>query len=164
MFLDAELLDAKAPFLGSKQMHHDLDSAGALTQLHAVVYVHQVADRELEIRRDRNSNRVLRDAFFDVARRDGVGTAFPRTAPFDDVKLGHRAFVAHRFPQVVALADLRYGGPDVPGSLWRTPRRPGCLLAPASTPGAGRWRVACSRLAARVIAPRGRRFRTKGSS
>jgi hypothetical protein len=120
LFLDAELLDGKAPFLGSEQAHRDLASAGALAQLHALVYVHQVADSELEIRRDRGSDRALRDTFFEVARREGLGAAFPRLAPFDDVKLGQRVFVARRFPRVIALADLRYGGPDVPGSLWRT--------------------------------------------
>jgi hypothetical protein len=138
MFLDAELLDAKTPFLGSEQMHHDLDSAGALAQLHALVYVHQVADRELEIRRDRNSDRSLRDPFFDVARREGLSAAFPRTAPFDDAKLGHGVFVGHRFPRVIVLADLRYGGPDVPGSLWRTPSDDLSACSATSLDAAGR--------------------------
>jgi hypothetical protein len=138
MFLDAELLDAETPFLGSEQAHHDLDAAGAVAQLHALVYVHQVGDRELEIRRDRNSDRALRDAFFDVARREGVGAAFPRTAPFDDVKVGHAVFVAKRFPKVIALADLRYGGPDVPGSLWRTPSDDLAGCSPTSLDAAGR--------------------------
>ena len=138
MFLDAELLDAKTPFLGSEQAHHDLTAAGAVAQLHALVYVHQIADRELEIRRDRNSDRALRDVFFDVARREGVSAAFPRTAPFDDAKLGHAVFVKNRFRQVIALADLRYGGPDVPGSLWRTSSDDLAACSPASLDAAGR--------------------------
>ena len=121
LFLDGELLDAKARFLGSEQAQRDLAASGALDQLHALVYVHQVADRDLEIRRDRNSERVLRDVFFDAARKEGLAAAFPRTAPFDDVELGHLVFLKHRFPRVIAFADLRYGGADVPGALWRTP-------------------------------------------
>ena len=153
LFLDAELLDAKTPFLGSEQAHHDLVEAKALSQLHALVYVHQVADRELEIRRDRNSDRALRDVFFDVARREGLGAAFPLTAPFDDVKLGHRAFVAHRFPKVIVLTDLRYGGSDVPGSLWRTASDDLAACSATSLDAAGRVVLGGLRaLAARQLA------------
>ena len=137
IFLDAELLDAKTPFLGSEQAHHDLESAGALAQLHALIYVHQVADRDLEIRRDSNSERTLRDRIFDVASREGLAAAFPRSAPFDDVRLGQRVFLTHRFPRVVVLADLRYGGPDIPGPLWRTTSDDLSACSPTSLEAAG---------------------------
>ena len=37
------------------------------------------------------------------------------------MKLGHVVFAMRRFPRVVALADLRYGGSEIPGAYWRTP-------------------------------------------
>lgn len=120
VFLDAELLDGRSPFLGSEHAHQRLAQSGELASLRLLLYLHQVGDRELEIRRDRGSDRALRELFFAAARRAGLGGAFPSAAPFDDVALGHRVFAGHRFRRVVALADLRYGGPDVPGSHWRT--------------------------------------------
>lgn len=138
IFLDAELLDDETPFLGSEQARLDLDEGGALTQLHALVYIHQVGDRELEIRRDSNSERVLRDRIFDVARREGLAGVFPRSGPFDTARLGHTVFLSHRFVRVVALADLRYGGSDIPGTLWRTPGDDLEACSPASLEATGR--------------------------
>lgn len=138
LFLDGELLDDDSPFLGSEQARLDLAEAGALAQLHALIYVHQVGDRDLEIRRDSNSDRVIRDRIFDVALREGFAKSFPRSGPYDRVQLGQTVFTASRFPRVVALADLRYGGPDVPGSLWRTPGDDLDACAPESLEAAGR--------------------------
>jgi len=138
LFLDAELLDAETPFLGSEHAFLGFESARELDQLHAFVYVHQVGDRDLEVRRDRSSDRTLRDLFFDVARREGLAAAFPRNAPFEAAKLGQDVFVAHRFPRVVALADMRYGGPDAPGPLWRTQGDDLTACAPSSLEAAGR--------------------------
>jgi hypothetical protein len=138
LFLDGELLDVETPFLGSEHAFLTLEEAAVLDDLYALVYVHQVGDRDLEIRRDRSSDRVLRDPFFAAARRAGVAAAFPSDAPFDDVQLGHDVFVAHRFPRVVALADLRYGGPDLPGPLWRTPEDDLSACAPESFEAVGR--------------------------
>jgi hypothetical protein len=120
LFLDAELLDPKAPFLGSQHAHRALRESGALERLRLLLYLHQVADGELEIRRDRLSDRQLRDLFFAVAQKRGLAGAFPSAAPFDEVRLGHVVFARQRFPGVVALADLRYGGSEIPGTHWRT--------------------------------------------
>ena len=120
LFLDAELLDEEAAFLGSEHAHLGLRESGALERLRLVLYLHQVGDRELEIRRDRLSDRKLRDGFFAAARRTGLSGAFPFQAPFDEMRLGHVVFTAHRFHNVVALADLRYGGSEIPGAHWRT--------------------------------------------
>lgn len=120
LFLDAELLDPEAAFLGSEHAHLVLRESGELAQLRLLLYLHQVGDAELEIRRDRLSDRKLRDRFFAAARSAGLSKAFPSEAPFDEVRLGHGVFTAHRFPHVVALADLRYGGSEVPGAHWRT--------------------------------------------
>jgi hypothetical protein len=120
LFLDAELLDAEAAFLGSEHAHLVLRESGELEQLRLLLYLHQVGDQELEIRRDRLSDRKLRDAFFAAARRRGLAKAFPFEAPFDEARLGHVVFTEHRFHRVVALADLRYGGSEMPGTYWRT--------------------------------------------
>jgi hypothetical protein len=120
LFLDAELLDAEAAFLGSEHAHLVLSESGELGQVRLLLYLHQVADRELEVRRDRLSDRKLRDGFFAAARRRGLAKAFPSEAPYDEVRLGHVVFTEHRFPNVVALADLRYGGSEIPGAHWRT--------------------------------------------
>lgn len=121
LFLDAELLDAKAAFLGSEHAYLVLRESGALEGMRLLLYVHQVADAELEIRRDRLSDRQLREGFFAAAKRRGLGGAFPGEAPFDELRLGHVVFTEHRFLRVVALADLRYGGSEIPGTNWRTP-------------------------------------------
>jgi len=120
LFLDAELRDARRPFLGSQHAHGALRESGALERMRLLLYLHQVGDSELEIRRDRLSDRVLRDLIFAVARRKGLTDAFPSAAPFDEVRLGHVVFALRRFPGVVALADLRYGGDQIPGEHWRT--------------------------------------------
>jgi len=121
LFLDAELLDDETAFLGSEHAHHGLSESGALGTLRLLIYLHQVGDRELEIRRDLHSDRALRNEFFAAARGSGHAATFTIAAPFDDVRLGHRVFADHRFRRVIALADLRYGGSEVPGVHWRTP-------------------------------------------
>ncbi len=152
LFLDAELLDADTAFLGSEHAFLAFESAHELEGLRAWLYVHQVADRDLEIRRDRSSDRALRDLFFEVARREGLSAAFPYSAPFEDMKLGQDVFVAHRFRRVVALADIRYGGPDAPGPLWRTPGDDLTACDPGSLEAAGRVVLAGLRaVAARQI-------------
>jgi len=120
LFLDAELLDEAGAFLGSEQAHHRMSEAGELETLRLLLYVHQVGDRDLEIRRDLHSDRSLRDFFFAAAARTGHSASFSSTAPFDDLRLGHLVFIDHRFPRVVALADVRYGGSEIPGEHWRT--------------------------------------------
>ncbi len=121
LFLDGELRDEKNAFLGSKRAYFQLRDAGAFEQLRLLLYVHQVGDRELEVRLDSLSDRKLRDFFFIAAQRTGHAGAFPANAPYEEIELGHGVFARNRFPHVVALADLRFGGPDVPGSHWRTP-------------------------------------------
>ena len=120
LFLDAELFDDEAPFLGSEHAYHVLSDSGALETVRLLLYLHQVGDSELEIRRDLYSDRPLRDIFFAAARSKGHADSFPSTAPYDEMRLGQWVFVTHRFQRVVALADLRYGGSEVPGAHWRT--------------------------------------------
>ncbi len=136
LFLDGELLTDTA-FLGSADAHRGLAGSGELLTLRLLLYVHQVGDRELEIRRDSSSDRALREFFFSAARGKGLAAAFPSAAPYDDVQLGHRAFVVRRFTRVVALADLRYGGPDVPGEHWRTPQDDLAHCSPESLAAVG---------------------------
>ncbi len=119
-FLDGELLDPDAAFLGSEHAYLGLQEAGALPDLRLFLYLHQVGDADLEIRRDRLSDRRLREVFFDVAARGGFAEEFPSAAPYDAKRLGHGVLVAHDFRRVVALADLRYGGSEIPGEYWRT--------------------------------------------
>jgi hypothetical protein len=137
LFLDGDLLTSETAFLGSAHAHRSLAESGELQTLRLLLYVHQVGDRELEIRRDRSSDRVLREVFFSAARGAGLAAAFPSAAPYDDVRLGHRAFVARRFTRVVALADLRYGGPDIPGEHWRTPQDDLAHCSPESLAAVG---------------------------
>jgi glutaminyl-peptide cyclotransferase len=119
-FLDAELLDPEAAFLGSEHAYLGLEETGVLPDVRLMLYLHQVGDSELEIRRDRLSDRRLRGAFFDVAARGGFGEEFPSAAPYDAKQLGHGVFVSHGFRRVVALSDLRHGGAEIPGEYWRT--------------------------------------------
>jgi hypothetical protein len=120
LFLDGELLDPNAPFLGSEHAHLVLSESGELEQVRLLVYLHQVADRDLEIRRDQLSDRKLRDRFFHAAQKTGHEDVFPFTAPYDELRLGHAVFREKRFPHVVAIADMRYGGTEYPGEHWRT--------------------------------------------
>ena len=55
-----------------------------------------------------------------AAARQGHGAAFPSGAPFDASRLGHGVFVSHGYRRVVALADLRHGGDEIPGTFWRS--------------------------------------------
>jgi hypothetical protein len=119
-FLDGELFDPAALFLGSEHAYLGLDEAGALSELRLFLYLHMVGDAELEVRRDRLSDRRLRDAFYAAAARGGFEEAFPSSGPFDAIRLGNSVFSAHGFSRVVAFADLRYGGDAPPGTYWRT--------------------------------------------
>jgi hypothetical protein len=118
--LDAELLDPEAAFLGSEHAYLRLEETGALPDVRLLLYLHQVGDSELEIRRDRLSDRRLRGAFFDAAAGGGFAEEFPSAAPYDAKHLGHGVFVSHGFRRVVALSDLRHGGAEIPGEYWRT--------------------------------------------
>jgi hypothetical protein len=120
LFLDGELFDPNAPYLGSEHAHLVLSESGELEQVRLLLYLHQVGDRDLEIRRDLLSDRKLRDRFFAAAQKIGHEDVFPSAAPFDELRLGHAVFREHRFNQVVALADMRYGGSEYPGEHWRT--------------------------------------------
>lgn len=119
-FLDAELFDPEAAFLGSEHAYLGLEESGAIGDVRLLLYLHQVGDSDLQIRRDRLSDRRLRKAFFEVAARGGFAEAFPASAPYDAKRLGHSVFVAHGFSRVVALSDLRHGGAEIPGEYWRT--------------------------------------------
>jgi hypothetical protein len=119
-FLDAELFDPEAAFLGSEHAYLGLEESGAIGDVRLLLYLHQVGDSDLQVRRDRLSDRRLRKAFFEVAARGGFAEAFPASAPYDAKRLGHGVFVAHGFSRVVALSDLRHGGKEIPGQYWRT--------------------------------------------
>ena len=113
-FLGAELRDPGHPWAGTRLLEERAASARAF------VYLHQLADRDLDVRRDLVSQRVLRDTFFGAAARLGLGDAFVRDAPFDQVPGGHRWLFDRGIHHVVALSDTRYGGDMAPGSFWRT--------------------------------------------
>lgn len=85
-----------------------------------LVYLHQVGDADLEIRRDLISHRIFRDSFFRTAKRLGHADAFPARAGFDQVPGGHEYVFRRGFRQVVAISDIRYGGTETPGDFWRT--------------------------------------------
>ena len=115
LFLDGEALDAKRS-IGSELALEHLEQP----TVRLLVYLHQVGDADLEIRRDLSSHRVFRDIFFRAALDMGHGDAFPMEVGFDQVPAGHRVFFKRGLRRVVALSDIRYGGPDPPGPLWRT--------------------------------------------
>ena len=115
LFLDGESLDP-ARSIGSELALEHLEVA----PVRLLVYVHQVGDADLEIRRDLSSHRVFRDIFFRAALEMGHADAFPMEAGFDQVPAGHREFFKRGLRRVVALSDIRFGGPDPPGPLWRT--------------------------------------------
>jgi hypothetical protein len=58
--------------------------------------------------------------FFRAADRLGHAKEFDRTAPFDQLDAGHVSFFDLGMRRVVALADVRFGGDEVPGAYWRT--------------------------------------------
>ena len=115
LFLDAEALDPRRS-IGSELALEHL----ATPSVRLLVYLHQVGDADLEIRRDLSSHRVFRDIFFRAALDLGQGAAFPMEAGFDQVPAGHREFFERGLRRVVVLSDIRFGGPDPPGPLWRT--------------------------------------------
>jgi hypothetical protein len=85
-----------------------------------LLYLHQVGDADLEIRRDLVSHRVFRDSFFRTAARLGHGEAFAAQKGFDQIPGGHELLFRNGFRQIVALSDIRYGGSETPGDFWRT--------------------------------------------
>ncbi len=115
IFLDGEVFEA-GQHLGIQLAATDLFEHDA----RLLVYVHQVGDADLEIRRDLVSHRVFRDSFFHTAARLGHSASFPTQAGFDQVPGGHQLLFRHGFRQVVALSDIRYGGSEPPGDFWRT--------------------------------------------
>ena len=115
LFLDGELLDPGRS-IGSELALEHLE----LPSVRLLVYVQQVGDADLEIRRDLSSHRVFRDIFFRAALELGHGDAFPMEGGFDQVPAGHREFFKRGLRRVVVLSDIRFGGPDPPGPLWRT--------------------------------------------
>ena len=137
-FLDGELLRDDMPWLGSRALVRHLAKSGALAQVRVLVYLHQVGDRDLRISRDLRSNRVFREKIFRAAARQGYGNVFDPDQLFDDVPGGQRVFEEAGFRRFVALVDPRYGGPDVPGPLWRTPQDDAAHCAPDSLEAVGR--------------------------
>ena len=82
LFLDGELLTDETAFLGSAHAHRSLAESGELQTLRLLLYVHQVGDRELEIRRDRARTACFASVFFAAARGAGLAAAFPSAAPY----------------------------------------------------------------------------------
>lgn len=115
LFLDGEV------FVEGRTFGAELAARSLLEgDVRLLVYLHQVGDADLEIHRDLLSHRVFRESFFRTAERIGHGASFPSAGAFDQVPGGHRVLFRSGLRQIVALSDIRYGGGEPPGELWRT--------------------------------------------
>ena len=104
----------------SRLLVRELERRGLLSRVRLAVYWNQVCDRDLQVRRDRLSDRRARDTFFREARRLGFGAQFPAAEPFAAVRGGHRAFWDAEMRRVVAIVDDRFGGTEAPGAYWHS--------------------------------------------
>ncbi len=114
VFLDGERIES-GRFIGSELLLTHVTEEPRL-----LVYLDQVADSDLEIHRDLWSYRMFRQSFFRAAERLGHDAAFSSTAGFDQPVAGHRVWFDAGWRRVVALADIRFGGDEPPGTYWRT--------------------------------------------
>jgi hypothetical protein len=120
LFFDGEVFSEGSPRLGSRMVAAEYARLGILDDIRLLVVIDQVADADLGIHRELISHRVYRDFFFRAADRLGYAKEFDRTAPFDQLDAAHVSFFDLGMRRVVALADVRYGGDEVPGAYWRT--------------------------------------------
>ncbi len=104
---------------GSNAWAEWLQGQGLLANSRFALVLDQVSDRDLVFSRDLFSNRQYRETFWNVAHELGYSRAFPPTAKFESIGLGHRILDSMRMRSSVALADTHYGEGDAPGSFWR---------------------------------------------
>jgi hypothetical protein len=124
-FLDGEAAHPEdAPpeerFLGSRALVQEIQQAGALSSTRLVLYLNQVADRDLVIARDLFSERVIRRSFQRAASQLGHEPVFPPDQPFSRPPGGHGQFLSVGFRRVMIVSDDRFGGDEAPGVYWQT--------------------------------------------
>jgi hypothetical protein len=146
VFLDAEepQFDAQNQedaLFGSRVLVDLLAREDHLARVRLAVFFDQVADADLTIARDLNSQSAYRDTFFEAARGLGLEEAFPMDAGFDSLTMGHQVFRAAGVRRVVGIADPRYGGDARPGAYWHTQEDTPAHCAPRSLETVGRVAV-----------------------
>lgn len=97
-----------------------LKDQGLLKSARFALMLDQVGDRDLAFARDLFSNRAHRETFWRTAHELGYQGAFPPTASFESVGMGHRLLDAEGMRASIALADTHYGDGEIPGKFWRT--------------------------------------------
>jgi Zn-dependent M28 family amino/carboxypeptidase len=102
-------------FAGSAAYAAALDASEELDRIRLLVAFNQVCDADLQIARDLQSHRMHREEFFRTARLLGSEAAFPLDLGFESVAASHTAFGKRGVRPVVALADTRFGGTEIPG-------------------------------------------------
>jgi hypothetical protein len=106
---------AEQGFVGSQALVAELHETDALPRVRLVVYFNQVADRDLVIAKDLNSDRVVRQRFEHAAKELGHESVFPQDQPFSRPPGGHLVFLSVGIRRVMAIIDDRFGGDEAPG-------------------------------------------------
>jgi hypothetical protein len=83
--------------------------------VHLVVYLNQVGDRNLQISRNALSHRMYRNEFWKAAARLRRAAAFPSDGEFELGGARERLYSQSRLRQVVWIQDVSYGGLEPPG-------------------------------------------------
>ncbi len=106
---------------GSSALARELEAAGELDQLRAVVLVDMVADADLNLTHDVGSSPRLQRLLQSVARDAGLEGALDphsRLLVVDD----HSPFMQLGVEPVLALIDFQFGARSSPGPYWHTER------------------------------------------
>lgn len=104
-------------WLGSTSLAERWRQSRRLEGIRLLVAVNQVCDADLDIARDLNSQRTLREQFFSAARRLGRSGSFGRSRNYESVEASHLAFRAAGVRPVVAIVDTAFGEGEPPGAL-----------------------------------------------
>src|SRR5262249_19368612 len=104
---------------GSKALAQRMADDGSLAQVHAVVLVDMVGDRDLNLALDLGSQERLRKASEPAARKSGDPPPF---APGQAMSVidDHSPFQERGVPLTLALIDFQYGSRHSPGPRWHT--------------------------------------------
>jgi hypothetical protein len=124
------LLDAEAPFLilsdefsEAGMIYEEVGRNGLASRIEEVgtfsfrmmLYLNRVGDSDLKIARDRMSNRIFREQFWEAAKALRLTDAFPPGAEYEDSGIAHPALIRMGFRRIVSIADTVYGGDESPG-------------------------------------------------
>jgi glutaminyl-peptide cyclotransferase len=155
-FIDGDALHGEddagtAGLLGSRSFASSLAADGELEGLRLAVVFDAVADSDLHIARDLNSQRVYREAFWEAAHDLDHSSAFAADQVLESPEVAHRSFEEQGVRGIVAIVDNRYGGDVIPGTYWHTEYDTGSQCSPDSLQTVGEVSLeALTRIAQRL--------------